>query len=858
VSWLGNSVDGILPTVVEGDAIPLLFGDVDRSEIQERVEEGEAGTVARPRRNASMPARYLNRIYAVPLIANAATLRNEWKGECTDIIKLIVSVDGDNRCDNVFCNCYFSRMTKTTVTVDAAKVIYECFRCKQADKKKSYSRPRDMICHSVANHGEFPHGVRLNKLYLSDGTDLRPATEDEILSYGDDSHKAKKKPAEAVDDPRPATAPHRVESYAEVAKKIVRKPRGEATKKASDKGIEVDEEMREMIELGRRTKAKQIAEEIMRAGAARRGSGASKEDGDDPEFSPPVLIPEVAVKRRVPRMGVATKSVPPARRVTEIKTSKKGEIPTTVAAHDLDLEPDSEKEGDDNDAQSLRSLGASGVHIGLPSDVTDIPVPPPADCSVQISAADVAATVQMKVALADVASKHGVPLPIVNQAAVVIVTKAQTALSALREAMDYAAATRKLDEDNAALVLSVVSPPSGVVASGQEGVPSTSGQASISGAIQGTRGVPTRTLAELAAAFYATAAGGKEPPKKPKRMAVASTSSVVVPTASASATLTIGAPKISKGKTIEGESGSATRPMSAPFDDDTCLGLTSPADPNRRSKPVIVEEKETERPTVVDSDSESSSSSSSDSSDGSSSARSAGSRKRPAEGSPEREPLRASERGRGGVVGPRTEAGNEGGELGGGDAAPRGPGVRAARGSVGGGEPRSVGASSTAIATARNVVVSPTEIATTRGVVASSTAIAPARSVVASPTAVASTSRSVGASTNAIVINPDTPRAHVQEEMGHDARVIDGLYQMIVAFPPPWNTMTLLEAAVQRFPDVERVALRMTVAAIVISLRRGANEILFASLRRGPRRDEYGELLVDLDLKEINKFNSST
>jgi len=94
--------------------------------------------------------------------------------------------------------------------------------------------------------------------------------------------------------------------------------------------------------------------------------------------------------------------------------------------------------------------------------------------------------------------------------------------------------------------------------------------------------------------------------------------------------------------------------------------------------------------------------------------------------------------------------------------------------------------------------------------------------------------------------------------MGHDSRIIDGLYQMIVAFPPPWNTMTLLEAAVVRFPEVERVALRMTVAAIVIALRRGANEILFASLRRGPRRDEYGELLVDLDLKEINKFNSST
>jgi len=69
--------------------------------------------------------------------------------------------------------------------------------------------------------------------------------------------------------------------------------------------------------------------------------------------------------------------------------------------------------------------------------------------------------------------------------------------------------------------------------------------------------------------------------------------------------------------------------------------------------------------------------------DGSSCARSAGSRKRPAEGSPEREPVRASERGRGGLVGPRTDAIDEGGErvagrtletfMGGGDAATRLP-----------------------------------------------------------------------------------------------------------------------------------------------------------------------------------------
>jgi len=255
-------------------------------------------------------------------------------------------------------------------------------------------------------------------------------------------------------------APVRVESYAEVAKKTVRKSKAEAAKKAIDKVGDVDDETREMIELGRRTKPMQIAEEIMRAGASlrdaqtpRRGASdciasTSRAEVEDLDFSPPLLVPEAAIAKRGPKKSVATVSVPPSRHTAAIKTSKKEVIPKTVAAHDLDVESDSEKEGDDNDAQSLRSLGAGGVHIGLPFDVIDIPVPLPTRFSLQISAADVAATVKMKAALSEVTAKHGVSLPVLTQAATVIVNKAQTALSALREAIDYAASTRKLDEDN--------------------------------------------------------------------------------------------------------------------------------------------------------------------------------------------------------------------------------------------------------------------------------------------------------------------------------------------------------------------------------------------------------------------------
>jgi len=68
--------------------------------------------------------------------------------------------------------------------------------------------------------------------------------------------------------------------------------------------------------------------------------------------------------------------------------------------------------------------------------------------------------------------------------------------------------------------------------------------------------------------------------------------------------------------------------------------------------------------------------------------------------------------------------------------------------------------------------------------------------------------------------------------------------RLIVAFPPPWNTMTLLEAAVLRFPDVERIALRMIVAAIIIALRRGANDILFASLANSVSDVNYFTIIM--------------
>jgi len=54
----------------------------------------------------------------------------------------------------------------------------------------------ELLVHSISNHETYPVGAHHNKFYASNGTDLRPATEDEIKKHGRTTHRLKNKDAD--------------------------------------------------------------------------------------------------------------------------------------------------------------------------------------------------------------------------------------------------------------------------------------------------------------------------------------------------------------------------------------------------------------------------------------------------------------------------------------------------------------------------------------------------------------------------------------------------------------------------------------------------------------------------------------
>jgi len=61
----------------------------------------------------------------------------------------------------------------------------------------SFRWASDLIRHSVSKHQLYPHGAPFNQFYPADGTDLKEAEPDEILRYGDGTHRRKKETTDA-------------------------------------------------------------------------------------------------------------------------------------------------------------------------------------------------------------------------------------------------------------------------------------------------------------------------------------------------------------------------------------------------------------------------------------------------------------------------------------------------------------------------------------------------------------------------------------------------------------------------------------------------------------------------------------
>jgi len=63
---------------------------------------------------------------------------------------------------------------------------------------RGFPRARDLVKHLVSSHKLYPKDVQQGHEYACDGSDLRDATSEEMIRYGDGSDRCKRKLEEAA------------------------------------------------------------------------------------------------------------------------------------------------------------------------------------------------------------------------------------------------------------------------------------------------------------------------------------------------------------------------------------------------------------------------------------------------------------------------------------------------------------------------------------------------------------------------------------------------------------------------------------------------------------------------------------
>jgi len=115
-------------------------------------------------------------------------------------------------------------------------------------------------------------------------------------------------------------------------------------------------------------------------------------------------------------------------------------------------------------------------------------------------------------------------------------------------------------------------------------------------------------------------------------------------------------------------------------------------------------------------------------------------------------------------------------------------------------------------------------------------------------------------STNVTTIDDrvGTPSAtSTMNEWGRHGFIITEIHMVLSTMEPPWGSLQVFEVMERRFPEVDKIALQMTVSAVLMTQRQCVRELTLAEARKGPRRDENGEVFIELDLVYANKFSDS-
>jgi len=105
--------------------------------------------------------------------------------------------------------------------------------------------------------------------------------------------------------------------------------------------------------------------------------------------------------------------------------------------------------------------------------------------------------------------------------------------------------------------------------------------------------------------------------------------------------------------------------------------------------------------------------------------------------------------------------------------------------------------------------------------------------------------------------NVATATATTTNEWGHHGYIVAEIYKILATMDPPWGSQCVYEAAARRFPEVETTALQMTVLAVLMTQRQCVRELTLAGARKGPRRDENGEVFIVLDLLYASRLSDS-
>jgi len=100
-------------------------------------------------------------------------------------------------------------------------------------------------------------------------------------------------------------------------------------------------------------------------------------------------------------------------------------------------------------------------------------------------------------------------------------------------------------------------------------------------------------------------------------------------------------------------------------------------------------------------------------------------------------------------------------------------------------------------------------------------------------------------------------RQPVVDGWARDARMVEGIFQIMESLEPPWITLNLLEVAAVRFPDVDRETLRLTIMTVMMAQRQCVVRLTRAGLRLGPCTDREGNAYVELDLDFADRYSKS-